>query len=50
MELVLKRHLLTGALVATLLSEAAMADTLREALNATYRANPTLNAQREVLK
>lgn len=50
MEFVLRRHLLTGALVATLLSEAAFADTLREALNSTYRTNPTLNAQREALK
>ena len=44
------RHLLTGVLVASLMTEAAWADTLREALNATYRSNPTLNAQREVLK
>jgi outer membrane protein len=44
------RHLLIGALVAALMSEAASADTLREALNATYRTNPTLNAQREALK
>lgn len=50
MEFVLRRHLLIGALVATLLSEAASADTLREALNSTYRTNPTLNAQRETLK
>ena len=46
----MRRHLLTGALVAALMTEAASADTLREALNATYRTNPTLNAQREVLK
>ena len=45
-----RRHLLTGALIAALMTEAAWADTLREALNATYRANPVLNAQREVLK
>jgi outer membrane protein len=45
-----KRHLLTGALVAALMSEAASADTLREALTSTYRTNPTLNAQRENLK
>jgi len=45
-----RRHLLIGALVASLMSEAAFADTLREALNATYRTNPTLNAQRETLK
>jgi len=44
------RHILIGALVAALLSEAASADTLREALNATYATNPTLNAQRESLK
>jgi outer membrane protein len=50
MEFELRRHFLTGALVAALLSEAASADTLREALNSTYRANPTLNAQREALK
>ena len=46
----MRRHLLTGALVAALMTEAAWADTLREALNLTYRANPVLNAQREVLK
>lgn len=46
----MKRYLLTGTLVAALITEAAWADTLREALSATYRANPTLNAQREVLK
>jgi outer membrane protein len=46
----LVRHLLTGVLAASLMTEAAWADTLREALNATYRTNPTLNAQREVLK
>jgi outer membrane protein len=45
-----RRHLLFGALVATLMSEAAYADTLREALTSTYRTNPTLNAQRETLK
>jgi outer membrane protein len=45
-----RRHLLTGALIAALMTEAAWADTLRDALNATYRTNPTLNAQREVLK
>ena len=44
------RHLLIGALVAALLSEAASAETLRDALNSTYATNPTLNAQREVLK
>src|SRR5688500_7156540 len=45
-----KRHLLAGTLIAALMTEAAWADTLREALNLTYRANPVLNAQREVLK
>ena len=46
----MKRHLLTGALVASLMTEVAFADTLREALNSTYATNPTLNAQRETLK
>jgi outer membrane protein len=50
MESVLTRHFLIGALVAGLMSQAASADTLREALNSTYRTNPTLNAQRETLK
>jgi outer membrane protein len=50
MECVLKRHLLIGALAASLLAQTASADTLREALNSTYRYNPTLNAQRETLK
>src|SRR4030095_912771 len=50
MECLLKRHLIIGALVAVLLAETASADTLREALNSTYRTNPTLNAQREDLK
>src|SRR5688572_18558422 len=45
-----RRHLLTGTLLAALITEAAWADTLRDALNATYRTNPVLNAQREVLK
>ena len=44
------RHLITGALAAVLMAGTASADTLREALNATYRTNPTLNAQRETLK
>ncbi len=50
MELPLTRHLIIGALVASLMAEAASADTLREALNSTYATNPTLNAQREALK
>ena len=50
MECRLKRHLIIGALGAALLGGTALADTLREALNSTYRTNPTLNAQRETLK
>ena len=50
MELLLTRHLIFGALVASLMAEAASADTLREALNSTYATNPTLNGQREALK
>ena len=46
----MKRHLLLGAMAATLLGGTASADTLREALNSTYHTNPTLNAQRETLK
>jgi len=45
-----KRHLLTGTLLAALLAGSASADTLREALNAAYRTNPTLTGQREALK
>ena len=44
------RHLGTATLLIALASGTASADTLREALNVTYRANPTLNAQRENLK
>ena len=43
------RFVLTG-LAATLVATTASADTLREALNATYRSNPTLMSQREVLR
>ena len=46
----MKRHLLTGTLIAALVSGPAWADTLREALNAAYRTNPTLTGQREALK
>ena len=46
----MKRHLLTGTLLAALLAGSASADTLREALSATYRTNPTLTGQREALK
>jgi outer membrane protein len=50
METLLKRHFLTGTLVAALLTGSASADTLREALAAAYRTNPTLTGQREALK
>ena len=46
----MKRHLLTGSLVAALLAGSASADTLREGLNEAYRTNPTLTGQREALK
>ncbi|WP_246450512.1 TolC family outer membrane protein [Sphingomonas rhizophila] len=41
---------LGAALALSLLSTAASADTLREALNRAYASNPTLTAQREALK
>ena len=44
------RHLAIASLLATLAAGTASADTLREALVSTYRANPTLTAQREALK
>nr|WP_294168687.1 TolC family outer membrane protein [uncultured Sphingomonas sp.] len=45
------KHLLaTAALGALALAAPAAADTLREALVSTYRTNPTVNAQREVLR
>ncbi|HEU5481464.1 MAG TPA: TolC family outer membrane protein [Sphingomicrobium sp.] len=44
------RPLLMGSLIAALAAGTASADTLREALASTYRTNPTLMAQREVLK
>ena len=46
----MKRHLLTGTLIAALFAGSASADTLREALNAAYATNPTLTGQREALK
>ena len=46
----MKRHFLTGTLLAALLAGSASADTLREALNDAYRTNPTLTGQREALK
>ncbi len=44
------RNIALATLMIGLAASAASADTLREALNATYRVNPTLNAQREALK
>jgi outer membrane protein len=44
------RHLLIGSLSLALLAGTASADTLREALVATYANNPTLTAQREFLR
>ncbi len=47
----MNRHLLaSAALSAIILPSAVSADTLREALVSTYRNNPTLNAQREILR
>lgn|GEM_PF-55030 len=46
----MKRHLLTGTIIAALVAGPVSADTLREALNAAYRTNPTLTGQREALK
>jgi outer membrane protein len=44
------RNLALATLLIALASSTASADTLREALGSTYRANPTLTAQRESLK
>ena len=44
------RHIALAALIAALAAGTASADTLREALVSTYRANPTLTGQRENLK
>src|SRR6185295_8687442 len=44
------RKILTGSLMASLLTGTALADTLREALVSAYQTNPTLTAQRENLK
>ena len=44
------RNIAIATLVAALASGSASADTLREALVSTYRANPTIMAQRESLK
>jgi outer membrane protein len=45
-----KRHLLTGTIIAALVAGSASADTLRDALNAAYRGNPTLTGQRQALR
>lgn len=44
------RPLIFGSLLATLAAGTAAADTLRDALVSTYETNPTLTAQRDVLK
>ena len=44
------RNLAIATLLVAFASSSASADTLREALVSTYRANPTLTAQREALK
>jgi outer membrane protein len=44
------RNILTGSLMAALLTGTAGADTLRDALVSAYQSNPTLTAQRENLK
>jgi outer membrane protein len=50
MELPLSRHLLIGSLSLALLAGTASADTLREALVSTYATNPTITAQRQLLR
>ena len=44
------RHFAIASLLAVFAAGTASADTLREALASTYRANPTLTGQREALK
>ena len=44
------RKLLTGSLIAALLSGTAAADTLRDALVSAYQTNPTLTGQRQSLE
>lgn len=44
------RKIITGMLVGALMAGTASADTLREALVATYRNNPTLTGQRQTLR
>ena len=43
----IRKKLASAAVIAALLSGAASADTLRDALISAYRTNPTLTAQRE---
>ena len=44
------RKLLTGSLIAALMTGTAGADTLRDALVSAYQTNPTLTAQRQTLE
>ena len=44
------RKLLTGSLIASLMTGTALADTLREALVSAYQTNPTLTGQRQSLE
>ena len=44
------RNIAFATLAAALLTGTASADTLREALVSTYNTNPTITAQREVLR
>ena len=44
------RNIAIATIAATLFAGTASADTLREALVSTYNTNPTITAQREVLK
>jgi outer membrane protein len=44
------RTVALGSIAAALMAGAASADTLREALVSTYRTNPTITAQREILR
>ncbi len=50
MELPLSPYLRIGSLSLALIAGTASADTLREALVATYATNPTITAQRELLR
>ena len=46
----MKRSIATALALAAAMAVPASADTLREALVATYRANPTITAQRQSLR